>query len=118
MTQRVRYAGRDKTTGERLPDQVLDQWEGDWLGREAVDMTGRPIEAGMWLARSYTSGRSANLEIREVREVRRVRATDSSPRVFLDGSRVPIEFPGRCLIIDWDPDNGRIRRRFGWAKTN
>lgn len=86
----------------------IDQWEGDWQGEDARDLTGRAIEPGMWLVKTYQSGRSCNLEIRRVREVRPA-GQDARMRVFLDDSKVPVQYPGRCLIIDWDPGLEAIR---------
>lgn len=107
MTRRTVWSGTAATGVVHTP---VDQWEGDWRGESAVDLTGRPIEPGMWLAKAFTSGRSCNLEIRKVREVRTVVSKDwdgkkivSQPRVFLDDSKVPVQYPGRCLIVDWDP---------------
>jgi len=110
MTRRTEYAGRNPDGSEiRKP---LDQWEGDWGHTEPDDLTGRRIEPGMWLVRSYQSGRSCNLEIRQVRDVRQIRP-GGPMRVFLDESRVPIEYPSRCLIIDWDPVLEAVRPRSG-----
>ena len=109
-----------KWKGHGVERDKLDQWEGNWQGEDARDLTGCPIEPGVWLARAYTSGRSCNLEIRQVREVRTVTSRDwdgkkvvSQPRVFLDDSKVPIQYPGRCLIVDWDPDVEAVRNRAG-----
>lgn len=99
----------------------IDQWEGTWQGVAPVDMTGRAIQPGDWLAKTYQSGRSCNMEIRRVREVRpaadrKLQSWETeddlnrTPRVFLDDSRVPVQFPGRCLVIDWDPQLGQV----GW----
>ena len=99
MTRRSTWDRNHQQWDSRTP---IDQWEGDWNSKEPVDMTGRPIEPGMWLVKTYQSGRSCNLEIRQVREVRTAVNGDRL-RVYLDDSRVPIEYPGRCLIIDWDP---------------
>ena len=96
----------DSKTRSEVPSPS-PQWEGDWQGTAAMDMTGRPIEPGMWLVKTYQSGRSCNLEIRQVRDVRQTRQ-DGPRRVFLDDSRVPIEYPGRCLIVDWDPEAERL----------
>lgn len=105
MTRRSEFTGREN--GVELPRRLLDQWEGDWQGKDPVDLTGRPIEPGMWLVKTFQSGRSCNLEIRQVREVRQVHAGKLA-RVFLDDSRVPIEYPGRCLIVDWDPAREKL----------
>lgn len=104
MTRRNTWDRSHQNWDHRSP---IDQWEGDWNGTDPVDMTGRPIQPGMWLVKTYQSGRSCNLEIRQVREVRKAVNGDRI-RVFLDDSRVPIEYPGRCLIVDWDPQAERL----------
>lgn len=111
---------RGKTSrwvGDKLiVEDLIDQWEGNWSGEDARDMTGREIKPGMWLVKTFQSGRSCNLEIRCVREVRTVMSkqwdgtrVETAPRVFLDDSKVPVQYPGRCLIIDWDPEKEAIR---------
>ena len=98
----------------------IDQWEGDWQGTAPVDMTGRPIVPGDWLVKTYQSGRSCNMEIRRVREVRAVTTARGEfdeyrtvgldvLRVYLDDSKVPVQYPGRCLVVDWDPVLERTR---------
>jgi len=117
MTRRDEFVRWD---GDKRVSNPLDQWEGDWNGLSARDLTGREIEPGMWLVKAYQSGRSSNLEIRQVREVRTVTSKDwdgnkvvSEPRVFLDTSKVPVQYPGRCLIVDWDPVLEAVRTRAG-----
>lgn len=113
MTRRGNFVRWD---GDVRIEDPIDQWEGTWGGEDAVDLTGRPIEPGMWLVKTYQSGRSCNLEIRQVREVRTVMSkqwdgstVETPPRVFLDDSKVPIQYPGRCLIVDWDPQAEKLR---------
>ena len=120
MAQVARRGNFVRWDGDKRVDDPIDEWEGDWQGTAARDMTGRDIKPGMWLVKTYQSGRSCNLEIRQVREVRTVTSKDwrgnkvvSEPRVFLDTSKVPVQYPGRCLIVDWDPDLEAIRNRSG-----
>ena len=89
----------------------IDEWEGDWQGQTPHDLTGREIRPGDWLIKSFQSGRSCNLEIRRVREVRLIRPRSKFDeqygggvpadvlRVYLGDSKVPVEYPGRCLIV-------------------
>ena len=115
MTRRTTWGKEPKGPDGTWP--VIDEWEGDWQGEDPVDMTGRPIRPGDWLVKTYQSGRSCNLEIRRVREVREVTSksewtgrTTVRVRVFLDTSKVPVSYPGRCLVVDWDPESECVRR--------
>lgn len=119
MTRRDVFVRWDGDVQIRI---ALDEWEGDWQGTDPVDMTGRRIQAGDWLVKTYQSGRSCNLEIRQVREIKSVTSDrwrggknvkETNERVFLDTSKVPVAFPGRCLIVDWDPVLESIRNRSG-----
>ena len=99
----------------------VDQWEGNWLGQDPYDMTGREIRPGDWLVKTFQSGRSCNLEIKRVREVRVIKPRSdfderfgggvpaTVPRVYLDDSKVPVQYPGRCLVVDWDPEAEKVR---------
>ena len=122
MTRRHRVEFDEDENGKTLyatrREIPIDQWEGTWQDQTPFDMTGQRISPGDWLVKTYQSGRSCNLEIRQVREVRPPKPKkladwepeqDFTPRVFLDDSKVPVQYPGRCLIIDWDPDNERVR---------
>lgn len=65
---------------------------GDWQGRDLVDMLDKTFKVGDRVARAYTSGRSANLELRTVTKI-------ADGKLWLDNSHVPINYPGRLLII-------------------
>lgn len=126
MTRRTKFEFDQDDSGKTLYDTrrevPIDQWEGTWMGHAPVDMTGRGINPGDWLVKTYQSGRSCNMEIRQVREVRPVAERrlqswetdlDRTPRVFLDDSKVPIQYPGRTLVVDWDPSAERLRTAGG-----
>lgn len=124
MTRRYRVEFDQDENGKTLYNTrreiPIDQWEGDWQSQTPNDLTGREIVPGDWLVKTFQSGRSCNMEIRRVREVRPPRPRkleswedeqDMSPRVFLDDSKVPVQYPGRCLVVDWNPKREQVRRR-------
>lgn len=83
----------------------MAEWRktGDWRSHALKDARGIPIKAGDKIVRPITSsGRSTNLEFATVREIK-------DGRIYLDTSKVPIQFPGRMLIInklyDGEEDN-------------
>jgi len=117
VTRRTRYEYADPDDWSTRRTVEIDQWEGNWSGQGPVDMTGRPIQPGDWVAKVYQSGRSANMEVRQVREVRPARprkdwrgevVQDPTPRVYLSDSKTPVDYPGRMLVVPWDPAGGRV----------
>lgn len=66
--------------------------KGNWMETDPVDMRGREIRVGDKVARAYTSGRAVNLQVVEVTQVK-------NGNVYLDGSKSPIIYPGRLLIV-------------------
>lgn len=80
--------------------------EGDWMSEDLVDAFGREIKAGDKVARACTSGRAVNLEFATVREIK-------NGKVYLDISKVPINYPGRLLVINeiWPKDDGDTQEK-------
>jgi hypothetical protein len=65
---------------------------GNWRSTDIVDMFGNQFAIGDKVARAYTSGRSSNLEIRTVTRI-------ENGHIYLNGSHVAINYPGRLLIV-------------------
>jgi hypothetical protein len=66
--------------------------EGKWLDTAPADMRGNPFTVGDKVARAYTSGRAVNLQISEVTRI-------VLDKIYLDDSKVSINYPGRLLIV-------------------
>lgn len=67
--------------------------QADNYGTEPIDMLGNKLKVGDSVARPYRSGNSAYMEICEVTRI-------ENGNVYLSGSKVPLNYPGRCLIIN------------------
>jgi hypothetical protein len=67
---------------------------GKWMETEAKDMRGRDFKMGDKFAKACTSGRAVNLEICTITRI------DDNGKIYANGSKVPINFPGRCLIVN------------------
>jgi hypothetical protein len=59
---------------------------------DLVDMLGKGFQIGDKVAKAQTSGRAVNLEIGEVTRI-------DNGRLYLSGSKVPVNFPGRLLVV-------------------
>lgn len=57
------------------------------------DHLGQTYQVGDRVVKPATSGRSAVLEIRTVAKI-------EGGKIWLDNSHVPLNYPGRCLIIN------------------
>lgn len=64
-----------------------------WMDTGLNDMIGTPYKIGDRFVRAYTSGRSCNLEVCTVTRI-------ENDRMYANGSKVNIKFPGRCLIVN------------------
>lgn len=71
---------------------MIRRLEGKWMATELKDMLGKPFVVGDKVAKACTSGRAVNLEIGEVTRI-------EAGRMYMDGSKVAIRFPGRLLIV-------------------
>lgn len=60
---------------------------------EHVDALGRPLNVGDRVLRAVTFGRSAGFEFTTIREIK-------NGRIYLDTSKVPVNFPSRLLIVN------------------
>ena len=63
-----------------------------WCDTDLVDMLGREFSVGDKVVRATTSGRASSIEIVEVTKL-------ENGRVYVGGSRAPINYPGRLLIV-------------------
>ena len=59
---------------------------------DPVDLLGKEFAVGDNVVRSTTSGRASSIEIVEVTKI-------ECGRVFLGGSKVPVNYPSRLLIV-------------------
>ncbi len=66
---------------------------GVWLGTEIKDLRGVEIKLDDRLARAYISGRSPNLSVAIVTRI-------EDGKIYCDGSKVPLKYPGRTLIVN------------------
>ena len=67
--------------------------KGNWMGKLAIDMLGIPFQLGDLYVKATTSGRATNLEITTVTKL-------INGRVYGGGSKIPVMYPERCLIIN------------------
>lgn len=65
---------------------------GNWGGTAPVDMRGVAFKVGDRVAKAIKSGYAVNLELATVSRL-------DGGKVYLSGSKVPVRFPGRCLIV-------------------
>lgn len=65
---------------------------GVWMDTDLVDMLGREFVVGDKVVKAATSGRAVNLLIGTVTRI-------ENGKMYLDNSKVPINFPGRLLIV-------------------
>lgn len=62
-----------------------------WNSGELFDLQGQPYELGQRVAFAVSYGRAQAIEIREVTQIK-------NGRLYL-GTKVPVNFPGRALIL-------------------
>ena len=73
---------------------MTDKLTGNWMETtKLVDMRGVPFELKDKVARAYTSGYAANLQISEVTRI-------ENGKIYLDNSKVGINYPGRLLVVN------------------
>ncbi len=68
------------------------KWQGDWMSTDLKDMRGQEFKVGDKIVRAMTSGRAVNLELCEVSSI-------DGGKIYLDGSKRAMNFPGRMLIV-------------------
>lgn len=66
---------------------------GRWTDTALNDLLGRPFVVGDSVAKACTSGRAVNIEIGRVTRI-------EDGKMYLDHSKVPINYPGRILIVN------------------
>ena len=71
---------------------MVSRTTGNWMSVKLKDMRGKSFAIGDKVAKACTSGRAVNLEIGEGTRI-------EEGKMYLDGSKVAIRFPGRLLII-------------------
>ena len=71
---------------------MMERDRGRWMATEAKDMRGREFVLGDKYAKACTSGRAVNLEICTVTLI-------ENGKIYANGSKVALNFPGRCLIV-------------------
>lgn len=64
------------------------------MSTKLVDMRGESFKIGDRVARAYTSGRASNLMISVVTNIK-----EAEGKIYLDDSKVAINYPGRLLIV-------------------
>jgi hypothetical protein len=62
-----------------------------WNSSELFDLDGMPFALGQKVAFAVSYGRAQAIEVREVTQIK-------NGRLYL-GTKVPVNFPGRALII-------------------
>ncbi len=65
---------------------------GRWMDTDLKDMRGIDFALGDKVVKAKTSGRAVNIEIAEVTRI-------EEGKLYLSGSKVPVNFPGRLLIV-------------------
>ena len=63
-----------------------------WNETDPVDLIGNEFNIGDKVVRACTSGRAASIEVLEVTKI-------ECGRIFVGGSKVPVNYPGRLLIV-------------------
>jgi hypothetical protein len=63
------------------------------MSTDLKDMIGTDYQVGDRFIKSYQSGRSSNLELCTVTRI-------EAGRMYANGSKVYIRYPGRCLIVN------------------
>ena len=63
-----------------------------WCETDPVDLLGNEFAVGDNVVRACTSGRASSIEIVEVTKL-------VNGRVYVGGSKQPVNFPGRLLIV-------------------
>lgn len=73
----------------------MDRDNPDWkrfMSKELKDIFGSQIDVGDHLLKPTTAGRAAILESCLVTSIK-------NEKMYLDNSKVPVNFPGRCVNI-------------------
>jgi hypothetical protein len=65
----------------------------EYASDKLVDCLGNPLSVGDKVVRGVSFGRSAGLEFTTIREIK-------NRRVYLAGSKVPLNYPSRLLIVN------------------
>jgi hypothetical protein len=63
-----------------------------WNATDPVDLLGNEFEIGDNVVRACTSGRASSIEIVEVTKI-------DCGRIYVGGSKQPVNYPGRLLIV-------------------
>jgi len=71
---------------------MVTRQEGNWMSQKLKDMRGQSFVVGDKVVKACTSGRAVNISICEVTRI-------EDGKMYLDGSKVAINFPGRLLIV-------------------
>jgi len=77
---------------------MTNRTTGEWKATGLRDMLGKRFDLGQKVVKGYTSGRAVNLEIREVTNIKKL--DDGTEKLYLSGSKVPVNYPGRLLILE------------------
>lgn len=72
---------------------TTERTRGNWMSKSPTDMLGRLFALGDKYVKACTSGRAVNLEICTVTRI-------ENGKIYGNGSKVGINFPGRCLIVN------------------
>lgn len=65
---------------------------GNWFSTDLTDILGKAFVVGDKVVKAYQSGRAVNISVTEVTRI-------ENGKVYLDNSKVAINFPGRLLIV-------------------
>lgn len=76
-----------------MSGQITGRINAPWMSRAAVDMQCNSFTLGDKFVKANSSGRSVSISICTV-----TRISDEG-RIYADHSKVPIMYPGRCLIV-------------------
>lgn len=71
----------------------------EYASDKLVDCLGRPLAVGDRVCRGVSFGRSAGLEFTTIREIK-------NGKVYLAGSKVPLNYPARLFIVNDTFPNG------------
>lgn len=65
----------------------------EYASNKLVDTLGKPLSVGDKVARGVSFGRSSGFEFTTIREIK-------DGKVYLAGSKVPLNYPSRLLIVN------------------
>lgn len=66
----------------------------DWYGTDLCDMLGKRYSVGDDVVYPFRSGNSADMKIVKVTKI-----DLEKNKIYLNGSKVALNYPGRCLIV-------------------